>query len=161
MRHGVRWYHLAAAFCLVLFLSWTGLAAWERTGGVLLRPSVGTVATLVVTALVLVWAAIEMRRYVAGKRSDRISPQRARVTLVAAQAAAIGGAIFAGWYAAHALLAAENWAIPSQRTSFWWYFSAGVAALVLVGAGMFAQWACRVDPPKDDDPDTVGEHAPA
>lgn len=45
------------------------------------------------------------------------SPENARRTLVLAQAAAVGGAVLAGWYAAQIGVQLSRWSVPSVRTA--------------------------------------------
>lgn len=138
-------------------LSWVLLSWWHSGGRALPQlPWLALLPLLMITAGVLV-AGWQVRRYVsaatpelAGRR--RVSPERARGTLVAAQASALGGAALLGWYLANALLHLPNADVSSVRTLLLRALaSAGAAALVAV-AGLVAQWMCRVpDLPDDDD----------
>lgn len=80
-----------------------------------------------------------------------LTPQRARGALVAAQAAALGGAALVGWYLAIALLHLPNADVASVRgLVLRALVSAGVAAALAV-AGLVAQAWCRLPPDEDDE----------
>ncbi|MGO0576514.1 DUF3180 family protein [Ornithinimicrobium panacihumi] len=114
----------------------------------------GVVPLVAMIALVLV-LSWQVRRYVSGKGSpaNRPSPQRARGTLVGAQAAALGGAALVGWYAAHVLLHLPLVDVPSQRGQLLWALVHAVLAAALSVAGFVGQHWCRIPPGEDDDED--------
>lgn len=78
-----------------------------------------------------------------------ITAFRARGTLVAAQAAALGGGVLIGWYTANAMVLSPDLDVPVVQN---WWWRAALSALASVGvaaAGMTAQALCRI-PPEDD-----------
>lgn len=109
----------------------------------------GLVPLVAVTLLVLVMCW-QVRRWSLGK-GPRLSPQRARGTVVGAQAAALGGAALLGWYAANALVHLPNADVPSVQEQLVWGVVHAVAALALSVTGYVGQAWCRVPPADDDD----------
>lgn len=179
---GVRWAGVgittvaAIIGCLVLLL------VWRRAGGDLpTLPWLALAPLLILSAVVLV-AGWQVRGSVrppggpggpggtgTGSQSQRartlggrprtpgqMTPQRARGTLVAAQASALGGAVLVGWYLANAFLAAPDADVPSVRSLLFRALVSAAGALVLVVCGMVTQSCCRV-PPSDDDDEGRGE----
>lgn len=137
--------------------SWLLLSLVRALGGTYPVISwLGLVPLLAVTALVLVMAW-QVRRYVQGKGrpEQRPSPQRARATLVGAQAAALGGAALLGWYTANALVHIPLADVPSQRVQLVWGIVHAVAALALGISGYVGQAWCRIPPSDDDEDGTV------
>lgn len=110
----------------------------------------GLVPLVAVTLLVLVMCW-QIRRYSQGKGTLHPSPQRARGTLVGAQASALGGAALLGWYAANALVHLPDADVPSERLQLIWGIVHAVAALALSVTGYVGQAWCRVPPADDDD----------
>ena len=142
-------------------LGWLALDMWTRQGGRTPPQSdLAAVAVAVLAAVVLVlgW---EVRRSVRGERRPPVAPLAAARIAVLSKAAAYGGALLAGWYAALALAVLDD---PSgvRRERVITAAVCAVAAVVLVTAGFVAQRWCRL-PPDDEDParlDDVGLPAP-
>ncbi|GAA1174520.1 hypothetical protein GCM10009584_14720 [Ornithinimicrobium humiphilum] len=107
---------------------------------------------VIVLVLVLSW---QVRRYVRGADPSRPrpSPQRARSTLVGAQAAALGGAALVGWYTANALAHLPNADVPGERTQLLWGLAHAVVALALSASGFVGQAWCRIPPTEHGDDD--------
>lgn len=142
------------------------LRGWRALGNSLPEvPWIAVVPLALITLLVLV-AGWQVRRYARYRRmtTDKaavrapqpITPQRARGTLVAAQAAALGGGALVGWYLANALVQLPNADVVSVRAMvIRAAVSAGVA-LLLAAAGLLAQHWCRLPPGEhgedDDEP---------
>jgi hypothetical protein len=93
----------------------------------------------------------------AGRR--RVAPQRARGTLVAAQSAALGGAVLLGWYVGNALMHLPDSDVVSVRLLLLRAAVSAGAALLLTLAGLLAQAWCRI-PPGDDDEDDRRDQDP-
>ena len=110
----------------------------------------GLVPLLAITMLVLVMSW-QVRRYVQGKGPHRLTPQRARGTLVGAQAAALGGAALIGWYVANALVRLPVSFVPSQREQLIWGLVHAAAALLLAISGYLGQAWCKIPPTDGDD----------
>ncbi len=136
--------------------SWLLLALVHGAGGSYPVISwLGLVPLLAVTVLVLVLCG-QIRRYTRGAGRLRPTPQRARGTLVGAQAAALGGAALLGWYAANALVHLPNADVPSQRVQLVWGLVHAVVALALSVSGYVGQAWCRIPPTEHDDEDGDG-----
>lgn len=135
---------------------WALLTVWHHSGREVPQiPWVGLAPLGLVLAAVLV-AGWQVRRYVrapdaATAARHRVSPERARGTLVAAQASALGGAALFGWYLANALVNVPNMDVASVRSLLVRALVHAGAAVLLVIAGMLAQAWCRIPPGKDDD----------
>ena len=133
--------------------SWLLLALVRSAGGSYPVISwIGLVPLLAVIVLVL-GMSWQIRRYVRGKGSMRPTPQRARGTLVGAQASALGGAALLGWYLANALAHLPNADVPGERTQLVWGLVHAVAALALSVSGFVGQAWCRIPPSEHDDDD--------
>ncbi|AXH97169.1 DUF3180 domain-containing protein [Ornithinimicrobium avium] len=133
--------------------SWLLLAVVRAAGGA--HPVIswiGLVPLVAVTLLVLAMTW-QVRRYVHGKGTWRPSPQRARGTLVGAQAAALGGAALLGWYLANSLVHVSVADVPSQRVQLVWGVVHAAAALALSVSGYVGQAWCRIPPTEHDDDD--------
>lgn len=172
-KHGaIRWGSVgltgvgAGIVCLVLLL------VWRRFGGELpTLPWLALAPLLILSALVLL-AGWQVRgsvqptpgrdsgtgdgpdlgtRAPIRRRAAPMSPQRARGTLVAAQASALGGAALVGWYLANAFLAAPNADVASIQSLLIRALASAGGAAVLAICGMVAQSWCRVPPTDDDD----------
>lgn len=128
------------------------LRLWRGTIGDYPQLSwIGVIPLAMVIVLVLV-AGRQVQRYQAGDPVPVMTPQRARGTLVAAQASAWGGAALTGWFIAHALVHAPNADVASVRELMIRALVSACAAILLAVAGMIAQHWCRL-PPEDDDDD--------
>lgn len=159
-------------------LSWVGLTAWRGSGREAPQlPWIGLVPMLLLTAVVLV-AGWQVRRSVRGpdaltrwpsaliRQPREITPQRARGTLVAAQACALGGAVLVGLYLGNVALHVANSDVPSVQGQLLRAAGSAAAAAVLVVAGLVAQSWCRWperpdgedDDRTDDDDGPLGAH---
>lgn len=164
---GVRARTVVLAALLVTGLSWALLRWWESTGrGIAVLPWLGVVPMLLLSAVVLLagWQVQSWTSYRAtiGRRPSgarpaaaraepmEISPQRARGTLVAAQAAALGGGLLLGWYAGNALIHAPDIDVPAVRDWWWRALVSALAAGGLAAAGLAAQRMCRIPPDGGD-----------
>ena len=150
---GVRPGAAALTALLVGMACWLLLVGLRSVGG---RPPhltwLGLVPLVAMIALVLVMTW-QVRRYVQGGGGARPSPQRARATLVGAQAAALGGAALVGWYLANALLRLPLVDVPSQRDQLLWALVHALLAAGLCVAGFVGQAWCRIPPTDDDEKD--------
>lgn len=116
-------------------------------------------APLVLLILLVLVSGWQVRRYATFRgREDsptrppqRISPQRARGTLVAAQAAALGGGALLGWYLAIVLLQFPNADVASVREELIRAVASAGTALLLAIAGLVSQRWCRLPPSEDDE----------
>lgn len=150
---GIRASSAAITAVLSGMASWLLLVLVRSAGGSYPVISwIGLVPLLAVIALVLVMSW-QIRRYVRGAGSTRPTPQRARGTLVGAQAAALGGAALLGWYLANALAHLPNADVPGERTQLVWGLLHAAAAVALSVSGFVGQSWCRIPPTDHDDDD--------
>ncbi|MGD8149194.1 DUF3180 domain-containing protein [Ornithinimicrobium sp. Y1694] len=141
----------------------SGMASWlllqliRALGGSFPAISwIGLVPLLAVTVLVLVMAW-PIRRYLTGATRVRPTAERARGTLVGAQAAALGGAALVGWYLANAAVHLPTVDVPSHRVQLIWGLVHAVAAGLVSAAGYVGQSWCRIPLGEDDDRGTATE----
>lgn len=128
-----------------------GLRWWQTSGGEFpVVPWISVLPLLLVATLVL-YSSWQIRTYIQGKAVSMPSPQRARGSLVAAQAAALGGAALAGVYFAYVALNIPNADVPSVRDLMARAAVSGLAAIIVSGCGFVAQQWCRVPPDEDED----------
>lgn len=137
------------------------LRGWQALGNGIPDVPWIALAPLLLLILVVLTAAWQVRRYARFRRREgssarppqRISPQRARGTLVAAQAAALGGGALIGWYLAIVLLHTPNADVVSVRAQLIRAAVCAGVALALALAGLLAQHWCRLPPGEHDDKD--------
>lgn len=140
--------------------SWLLITVLRSVGGAAPHLSwMGLVPLVALIGLVLVMTW-QIRRYLRGEGALRPSPQRARATLVGAQAAALGGSLLVGWYAANALIHLPLLDVGSHREQLLWALVHAAAALVLAVSGYVGQAWCRIPPKDDEDGDGGGGRVP-
>ncbi|OLT48110.1 DUF3180 domain-containing protein [Cellulosimicrobium sp. CUA-896] len=143
---------------------WLVVRALEGTGTYLPPVSWVVDVAIVALALAVLWAGWTVRAYQKGRRPG-LDAIRAARTFVLAKAAALTGALLAGWYGAQVLVTLPDLAIEPRRERA---VAAGVAvacAVVLAVAGLVAERFCQL-PPRDgnderdgatrEDPETPG-----
>lgn len=154
--NGVRARVVLAVAAITAVVGWTAATAWRAAGRSLPDPGWQLLVPLALIAVVVLALGLVVRAYVrsapAGRpaAAHRLSPQRARATLGAAQAAALGGALLSGALLAPALVLVADVDVPTVRADV---IRCGVLALVslgVAGVGLLVQSWCRV-PPEDDD----------
>ena len=84
-------------------------------------------------------AGLPVRRFLRGEATRPLSPLRAMRTLVLAQAAALTGALVAGWYAAQALVLLPDADVDSVRAAMLRSLAVCVSGVLLVVAGLLVQ----------------------
>jgi hypothetical protein len=136
-------------------ISYVALDMWTGSGGPAPPLPWAAAAGTAALILVLIWAGWPVRRWQHGERDRVIDPLVAARTAVLGKAAAYGGAVLAGWYAAQALVILPD-LIGARRERFAVAVVAAVAAVLLSAAGFVVQHWCRV-PPGDDDADPRDE----
>lgn len=131
---------------LVLAIGYAALSWWSEGGRSL--PPVGYLAMLplvLVAALVLA-GAWSVRRTVRGRRaSGPHDGLRGFRVLVLCQAAALTGAVVAGWSLAHALVARAGLALQGLGSDAAAALAVTAAGVLLVVAGLVGQSWCRLD----------------
>ncbi|NYI40471.1 DUF3180 family protein [Demequina lutea] len=98
-------------------------------------------------ALFMAWPIRQLKR---GKRR-RIDSTRAVRTAMLAQASAYAGALLGGLYGGFGLVLLRDWSHEPRREAA---IAAGVAALgglIMLAAGVIAEWWCRITDPGDDE----------
>lgn len=141
---------LALIFLGVTGLGWVVLSAAIGRGRYLPQAAWQVDVALAVLILVVLSLGWRVRAYLRGRRPN-LDPIHAAHTLVLAQAAALTGAILAGWYGAQVLTALGDWGIGSRR-------AAAIAALVTLGvsaalsvAGVVVERWCTLKGGSDTD----------
>ena len=150
----VRWINLGAVYLVVGTVSAVALRWWQSSGGNLPMISALLAVLLLAVAVTVVLLGLRVRRWVG--RGDRIDPLGATRTLVLGQAAAVTGAILAGYLTASLVLALLGLPAPEPRSVATGSALGLTAAVVTAVAGMVAQWCCRVPPEDDDEPPALG-----
>jgi amino acid transporter len=130
---------------VVAALAYPGLRVWTGRGYELPPTSWGSVIVLVFMAFGVFFAALPIRRFLRGQARKPLNPLRAMRTLVLAQAAALTGALVAGWYLAQVLVLWPDLDIGSVRAVALRLAASVAAGVLLAMAGLLAQAMCRVD----------------
>ncbi|PFG35250.1 DUF3180 domain-containing protein [Sanguibacter antarcticus] len=147
---------LALAGGGTLGAGWVLLMLLEDRGIFLSPVPWGVGPVLLVLGVVVFWTGWTVRAYQRGHR-PALSALRAARTAALAKAAAVTGALLAGWYGAQGLLALGNGPFESQQSRALAAGIACVCALVLVVAGMIAERFCQLPPPSDEPRLEIGE----
>ncbi len=149
---GIRLRLLLAVGVVIAGLSWVVLRLATSAGRDLPGESWLTAVLLFALGLGLVLAGRPVKRLVAGTATRTVHPLYAARVLAMAQAAALGGAAIAGWYAAQLLLVLPDGDVSSQRQRL---FVLGLLVLTAAGlavVGLLVQRWCRLDDERDRDP---------
>lgn len=112
-------------------------------------PPVTLYTALVVLAIALVLLGRPVRRTVRGTAQRPVDPFFAMRVLVLAKASSLAGALLVGAALALLIFGATRTGTPFTP-AFWPDVLTGVAALLLVIAGVLVEWWCRI-PPEDRD----------
>jgi hypothetical protein len=139
---------------VVAVVGWVGLRAWTGGGGTYLPLPWTVVAGTVLLAAGVVGAGLPVRRWTSGRRDRPLDPLVAARTVALAKAAAYGGAVLAGWYAAQGLVILPD-VVGERRTRLLLAAVAAVAAVGVSVAGFVVQRWCRLPP--DEGPGTGAE----
>jgi Na+/proline symporter len=126
-------------------------------------PSWGALVLLVFMAAGVFFAGLPVRRFLRGRAKKSLNPLRAMRTLVLAQAAALTGALVAGWYVAQVLVLLPDFDVHSLRSLGLRVAALAAGGVLLATAGLVAQAMCRVDgdhPDRDLDRDRDDEADP-
>ncbi|PWJ23979.1 uncharacterized protein DUF3180 [Branchiibius hedensis] len=151
LSEGVRIRYALIGAGVVLVLSFFGLRWWTSRGNSMPTNSWITVVVLLMIAAAVLVAGWEIRRYLrSSKKVAPPSPQRARATLVAAQACALAGSVFAGWYLAQVLVHIDRVSHGADRAPLILALVSGASATAVAVSGFVVQAWCRL-PPEDED----------
>ena len=149
---------LLAITAATALVGWLVVRALEGRG-VFLGPVTWVAdAAIIMLAAVVGWSGLAVRSYLRGRRPS-LSALRAARTLVLAKAAALTGAVLAGWYAAQVLAVLGDLAIESRRNLA---TSAGVAAacaVVLAVVGVVVERWCQLPPGSLEEGDEADDGA--
>lgn len=129
----------------VTALAYPGVRFWTGRGHELPPTSWVSVIVLVFMAFGVLFAALPIRRFLRGQAKKPLNPLRAMRTLVLAQAAALTGALVAGWYLAQVLVLWPNLDVGSVRAVAVRLAALAAGGVLLATAGLLAQSMCRVD----------------
>jgi hypothetical protein len=140
----------------VTAIAYPGLRVWTGRGHELPPASWGAVVVLVFMAGGVFFAGLPIRRFLRGQAKKPFNPLRAMRTLVLAQAAALTGALVAGWYLAQVIVVVPNLDIDSVRVVAVRLGALSAAAALMAIAGLVAQAMCRVDGGDGGDEDDNG-----
>lgn len=129
----------------------------QSRGGFIYVPPLTLALTLVVVAAVALLLAIPVRRTVTGKRKEPLDPFYASRVVALAKASSYAGALLLGLGAGVLVYLLARPIAPGG--SMLLNVGAQVfSAIILVTAGLIAEWLC-VLPPDDTDKETAGEPA--
>jgi signal transduction histidine kinase len=136
---------------LATAVAWIGLRLWFDAGHALPGASWGGAVLIVFMAVGVYFAGLPIRRFLRGEATRPLSPLRAMRTLVLAQAAALTGALVAGWYAAQALVLLPDADVDSVRAAMLRSLAVCVSGVLMIVAGLLVQSMCRIDDQHDRD----------
>jgi len=129
----------------VTALAYPGLRIWTGQGHELPPASWGAVIVLVFMAGGVFFAGLPIRRFLRGQAKKPLNPLRAMRTLVLAQAAALTGALVAGWYLAQVLVLLPVFDLGARRAVVLLLAASAAGGALLAIAGLVTQGMCRVD----------------
>ncbi|WP_158607594.1 DUF3180 domain-containing protein [Flexivirga caeni] len=153
---GVTWRHAAGVAVVVVLVCYAVLRWTTAHGHALPKMSWFILVTLILLSVAVLAAGWEVRAYLHGQSTRPPSPQRARRAVVAAQAWVLAGAVFAGWFAAYALIELGRLDAAGATGKM---VQAAVLCAGSVGAvvtGLVVQDWCRIPKDQDDDDDSPG-----
>lgn len=133
--------------------------ALVAAGAAMLIPPVSLSVTLVAIAVIVVLFAIPIRRAVHSKVRVHVDPFRAMRVAVLAKACSLVGGLLTGTGAGIVIYVLTR-TIPASSDAVWLSVVAAVSAVILLVAGLVAEFFCTLPPPKDDDAERA-EHLPA
>jgi hypothetical protein len=135
---------------LTTALAWIGLSLWVGSGHALPGASWGGAVLIVFMAVGVYCAGLPVRRFLRGEATRPLSPLRAMRTLILAQAAALTGALVAGWYAAQALVLLPDADVPTVRAAMLRSLAVCLSGVLMIVAGLLVQAMCRLDDTDDE-----------
>jgi signal transduction histidine kinase len=133
-----------------------GIAAWavldaRDANGDAAPPIPWTAAVAVaMSAIAVLVLALDVRRWVTGRRERPMDPIFAARVGVLAQAAAYAGAALTGWYLAQAVVVIPD-VVGDRRTRLILGLVSAAVSAGLVASGLVAQRWCRRPPDDQDD----------
>jgi MFS family permease len=154
---GIRARVLVAVAVVVGGASWVVLKLLEEGGRDL--PSTSWLAVLIFVALGLglLLAGRPVKRLLAGRAPRPVNPLYAARVLAMAQAAALAGAAFVGWYVAQILVLVPDADIQSQQQQILVLGVLALAAAGIAAIGLLVQRWCRLDEPDPRQDERLGQ----
>lgn len=143
------WRHALGVGAVFFVISYGFLQFWNSRGNTLPQNSWIAVGVIVLMAVLMLYAGNEIRVYLKGESKRPPSAQKARNTVVAAQACILGGAVFTGWYAGAVAVQAARLETTTGPGAFAIAAVLAVACAGLVASGLLVQSWCRL--PEDDE----------
>ncbi len=143
------WKHALAVTGVILVISYAVLQFLNTRGNSLPQNSWIAVGVLLLMTALMLYVGNDIRVYLKGESRRPPSPQKARSTLVAAQACVLGGAAFAGWYAGTAAVQVARLGTTTGPGAFAVAAVLTLACVALVVSGLVVQSWCKL--PDDDD----------
>lgn len=143
------WKHALGVAGVIFVLSYAALHVWSSQGHSLPQNSWIAVGVIAVMAGFVLFMGNEVRVYLRGDSERPLPPQRARSTLVAAQACVLAGAAFTGWYAGTVAANVDRLQTATGPKAFILALVLTVACIGLVATGLVVQWWCKL--PEDDE----------
>ena len=143
------WKNALGVAAVVFVVAYAALAVWSSHGRSMPQNSWVAVGVVVVMGALVLYSGNEIRLYLRGESTRPPSPQRARSTLVGAQACILAGAAFAGWYAGTAAVDAGRLQTTTGPSSFLLALVLTLVCAALVASGLVVQGWCKL--PEDDD----------
>src|SRR5665811_1308485 len=141
----------------VTALAYPGLRVWTGQGHELPPASWGAVLVLVFMTCGVFFTGLPIRRFLRGQAKKPLNPLRAMRTLVLAQAAALTGALVAGWYLAQVLVLLPVFDLGARRAVVLLLAASAAGGALLAIAGLVTQGMCRVDRGGRGDQDDNGD----
>jgi hypothetical protein len=141
---------------LGLVVGFLGELTAAGTGIAVFIPPITLPITLVAVAIIIVAFAVPIRRAVRGRSSRRIDPFQATRIVVLAKACSLSGALLTGAGLGILVFLLTRDVLPSSNAIL--LTALGTAgAVVLLVAGLVAEFFCTLPPDSDDEPEP--EHA--
>ena len=156
--HGVTIRLMLLLGVAITAVAYPALRVWDGRGHELPAASWGGVVVLAFMAFGVFFTGLPIRRFLRGRAKKPLNPLRAMRTLVLAQAAALTGALVAGWYLAQLLVLAPDRDVGSVRVLAVRLGALAAGGVLMSIAGLLTQAMCRVDKPDDGDEGNNGDH---
>lgn len=146
------WRHALGVAAVIFVIGYAFLQFWNTRGNTLPQNSWIAVGVIALMAVLVLYAGNDIRIYLKGESKRPPSPQKARNTLVAAQACILGGAVFTGWYASTTAVQTTRLGTTTGPGAFAVAAVLTLACVGLVVSGLIVQSWCKL-PEDDDDPE--------
>ena len=151
MNRPVGWRPALLTGLVVLTVTYVVLRLVASRGGGMPVNSWWALVVLAMVAGLLIGAGLRIRTYLAGRAQRPLDPDFARRTVVAAQAATLGGAALTGWYLAQAGVHARQLDYARSRDALVLTVLLGLGSLGLGVVGRLVQSWCRIDGESGDE----------